>query len=1031
LHEDFSVPKTTLSSSYYTTVTLDSAQYASDLTVESTGRIEPTAAGAEAVLGENSGVSLTNYGRIVGSTSGYTSGVGVLLTADATNATVTNSGEIGGGSSTSSTTANSGANGVEMDGGGTFYNSGTIYGGNASDGTGGIGLVFVDTLSSSPVINSGSISGGAGSTVGGIGVEMNDGGTLMNGGNGVYGGEGTGTGVGGVGIEMNGGGVLTNTAKIEGGEGYGSAGGTAVEMNGGGTLTNKGDGSSIVGGYGAAGSGGDGVQMNGGGTLTSYRLIAAGNGGDGSGGIGIQMTDGGTLHIYSSVSGGDGLSGGAGVELTGGTLDLGATYNPAYARPEISGGAGGFPSSTGSGSGGDGLDLTNSTATVGLYASVKGGTTYGTGNGGVGVQLSASTLTNAGGTIRGGGSYGTTNGVGVYVDGTSTLMNESSSGGVVGTIYGGEDAASGAAGVVVASGGVLENDGGEIKGGLGNAAGLFSEGTGGDGVVLTASATASSSGTIYGGGIAFAGSGAGGSGVYLDGGGSLSVSAGVIGGGNVDSAKQNGGDGIYAQGTSDATATVTITGGTVQGGYSAYLGGLGVSLGVDSKLTNLGTITGGESYGAGTSTSGGSGLELFGAGASAYNQSGGTIAGGKAEGIADAGSGVFLFGQGSTLKNDGVITGGHAYGSGSASSSGAAGAGAVVGTGTTLNNYGRIIGGTGSDDSASNDGVWIDGGTVNDFGSIASPSGVSGTAVFFGESTGTLVLETGGSLTGGIFAFEQGDAIDFQGSTHTTEGSPSAGTYSVLTPSNGTLSFEGTYTGEQFVFTSIDGGLETQITLEASCYLRGTRIRCEHGERPIESLRVGDRVATLRGTFEPIRWIGRRSYSGWHAKGNLEVLPVLIRAGALADGLPARDLWVSPGHAMYVDGMLIAARDLVNGKSICQEDWIDEVTYFHLEFDRHEILFAEGAASESFIDDDSRQHFDNAAEYWLRYPDARFKPASFCAPRVEEGYELRAIRDRFAARARAVQRSHPLPSIRGRQGARPRVQEDRGVRAVS
>jgi hypothetical protein len=85
----------------------------------------------------------------------------------------------------------------------------------------------------------------------------------------------------------------------------------------------------------------------------------------------------------------------------------------------------------------------------------------------------------------------------------------------------------------------------------------------------------------------------------------------------------------------------------------------------------------------------------------------------------------------------------------------------------------------------------------------------------------------------------------------------------VGTPGNGTLAFTGNYTGENFVFTSIDGGLKTQITLEASCYRRGTGIRCERGGRRIERLREGDRVATWRGTFEPIRWIGRRSYSGW------------------------------------------------------------------------------------------------------------------------------------------------------------------------
>ncbi len=227
----------------------------------------------------------------------------------------------------------------------------------------------------------------------------------------------------------------------------------------------------------------------------------------------------------------------------------------------------------------------------------------------------------------------------------------------------------------------------------------------------------------------------------------------------------------------------------------------------------------------------------------------------------------------------------------------------------------------------------------------------------------------------------------------------------VLTVSVGgqryTQQLAGDYTDEYFQLAPGPSG-GTQLTLAEGtpCYCRGTRILTHRGEIAVEDLRIGDRLKTLSGAMRKLRWIGRRSYAGRFAAANPDILPVLIRRDALADGKPRRDLYVSPLHAMYLDDVLIPAVLLVNGASIQQVAAIEQVEYFHLELATHDIILAEGAASETFVDDDSRGMFHNAAEYRQLYPDAPQVPARFCAQRVEDGEVLEAVRQRLAARAR-------------------------------
>jgi Hint domain len=219
-----------------------------------------------------------------------------------------------------------------------------------------------------------------------------------------------------------------------------------------------------------------------------------------------------------------------------------------------------------------------------------------------------------------------------------------------------------------------------------------------------------------------------------------------------------------------------------------------------------------------------------------------------------------------------------------------------------------------------------------------------------------------------------------------------------------------------FAFPPPEGATLAQNA--AACYCRGTQILTDRGERRIETLQIGDTVRTASGALRPIIWIGRRSYGGRFIMSRADILPVCIKANALGDNEPKRDLWISPHHAMYFaddnGGVLVEAKDLVNGKSIVQAHSVDKVEYFHIELDTHDVIIAEGALSETFIDDDSRAMFHNALEFDALYAEEH-APGHYCAPRVGEGYEVEAVRSRLAQRAGLLRAadSPQLGALRG------------------
>lgn len=143
------------------------------------------------------------------------------------------------------------------------------------------------------------------------------------------------------------------------------------------------------------------------------------------------------------------------------------------------------------------------------------------------------------------------------------------------------------------------------------------------------------------------------------------------------------------------------------------------------------------------------------------------------------------------------------------------------------------------------------------------------------------------------------------------------------------------------------------------CFAAGTRIATPRGPCPVEALRPGDRVLTADDGPQPVLWAGGRRVTGARLHVTPGLRPVRLRGSALGVGGPSRDLVVSPGHRMLVRGpaaralfsvpeVLVAAGDLADGVTAVADRSLREVTYVHLLFDRHQILFAEGAATESF-----------------------------------------------------------------------------------
>ncbi len=439
---------------------------------------------------------------------------------------------------------------------------------------------------------------------------------------------------------------------------------------------------------------------------------------------------------------------------------------------------------------------------------------------------------------------------------------------------------------------------------------------------------------------------------------------------------------IAAVGTSAIGIAVYATGAVVTNSGLFSSGIYFTTTASGGTLTNSGTIVGNGSYGAVAAYHG----------LSVTNQTGGMIDGRNSNQY-----GIKIKGGAGTITNTGTIAG-----TGNA----------VILTAGFAN---RVIEQPG--------GMFV--GTVNggdasqavlELGSAASTGTLTATSSQF-TNFKTLQFDSGATwqLTadatmhtafGTIAGFTLGDGIVLSGSNAIASTTFSSGvTHVTLTGDSAqTLNFAGSFT-QGFTITGA-GVLET-----VACFRAGTRIATAIGAVAVEDLAVGTLVPTLSGRMRRVRWVGHRTLDCTSHPQPDAVMPIRVAAGAFGAGMPLRDLYLSPDHAVFIAadregataGALIPVRYLVNDATIAQVHH-DRVSYLHVELDAHDVVLAEGLPCETYLDTGNRAAFANApggavmlhADFALGMWEA-----AACARLVVGGATLVAARDRLLERAAA------------------------------
>ncbi|WP_284945038.1 Hint domain-containing protein [Acidisoma cladoniae] len=236
-------------------------------------------------------------------------------------------------------------------------------------------------------------------------------------------------------------------------------------------------------------------------------------------------------------------------------------------------------------------------------------------------------------------------------------------------------------------------------------------------------------------------------------------------------------------------------------------------------------------------------------------------------------------------------------------------------------------------------------------------SSLNGTAPDTGTVDWKIVTGTGAPLVRDFTGATSGTLSFSSGTTRSDEA------FSIQLSADAAAPRDESFTVELFdpstgnVIGSLASLTQTVVNLDApACFAAGTRIHTSRGNIAVEALVVGDLVVTISGALRPIIWLGSREVDCARHGRPASVYPVRIQSGAFGVDLPLRDLMLSPDHAVFVAGSLIPVKHLVNGKTIMLMP-VDRITYFHIELETHDVLFAEGLTCETYLDTGDRTSF--------------------------------------------------------------------------
>ncbi len=299
-------------------------------------------------------------------------------------------------------------------------------------------------------------------------------------------------------------------------------------------------------------------------------------------------------------------------------------------------------------------------------------------------------------------------------------------------------------------------------------------------------------------------------------------------------------------------------------------------------------------------------------------------------------------------------------------------------------------------------GITVKGGTL---GLLAPGAAGSGQITFDASGDPTLLFPSTAAPSNPIAGLGPGDFIGV--TDKTLSGDLYTGSSLVIDFAGGgsvTLNVVGSYKQSDFPI------IDNQVAV--TCFLAGTAILGPAGDVAVEDLRVGDMVMTLTGDElrpEPVRWIGRRQVDPARHPRPCDVLPVRVRRGAFGNGVPRRDLFLSPNHAVFADDVLIPVKYLIDGAGIRQMPSAARFTYFHIELDYHSVVLAEGLPCESYLETGDRRMFENAGVPVALHADFTTLAwdALGYAPLVVTGPKLLAVRARLAALAPVSLPAHP------------------------